>query len=89
MLRMNRGGALLALNDLRGALEEFSRGVALDPAYPELRLNRAQARSGLGDWKSAVEDLETALSLAPPPWPYRTFTVDRLAEAKARTARVY
>lgn len=61
----NRGVARHSLGDLRGASEDWSRAIALDPRLLSSRQNRGLVRFELGDLAGAVEDLDVVLELEP------------------------
>ncbi|MCA9394852.1 MAG: tetratricopeptide repeat protein [Candidatus Omnitrophica bacterium] len=57
-----RGALLMGVNDLTGALESFSAGIAHDPALAELYRNRAQVFQALGRYERAEEDLTVLIA---------------------------
>jgi serine/threonine protein kinase len=60
----NRGQALLA-KDSKGAIEDFSKAIELQPNYTEAYLYRGLAKFDLDDNKGAIEDFSQAIKLKP------------------------
>ena len=48
-----------------GAIDDFTRALALDPEPAWMWKNRGLARAGRGDVPGAIEDLERFLTRAP------------------------
>ncbi len=67
-----RGLTRFALADYRGAIEDYTKALALEPGAWEVLDNRAQARLRIGDLRGALEDslrasrLQEATTAAPP-----------------------
>jgi serine/threonine-protein kinase len=62
--RAARAAALMALNDPRRALGDWSLALARDPEDPSLYLGRARAFIRLRQWDQALADLEQAAGWA-------------------------
>ncbi|MBZ0167112.1 MAG: tetratricopeptide repeat protein, partial [Candidatus Omnitrophica bacterium] len=60
-----RGALQMGMRDAAGAVESFSRGIALDPGDEELHRNRAQAWQVLGRFDRALEDLTVLIEKDP------------------------
>jgi tetratricopeptide (TPR) repeat protein len=61
-----RGFARLAiLQDARGAVADFDKALAIDPAYVTAWINRASAKASLGDEEGSLADYAQALELDP------------------------
>jgi tetratricopeptide (TPR) repeat protein len=55
-------GAVHAMNeDLRAAIRDYAKAIALHPGYAEAHLNRGLAEHELGDHQAAVKDFTAAL----------------------------
>lgn len=61
----NRGAELQRSGDLKGALREFDRMIALLPQSPFGWFNRGLVKRDLKDCRGALQDLDRALSLDP------------------------
>ncbi|MEK0195557.1 tetratricopeptide repeat-containing serine protease family protein, partial [Microcoleus anatoxicus] len=61
----NRGRARLALEDVRGAIEDFNQALKIAPNTPLTYLLRGKAYERLGDDKSAIADYDQALRINP------------------------
>lgn len=61
----NRGTTRARLGDARGAIEDFTRALALEPDDPEVLVNRGNAHLAAGDPGAAVADFSRALALRP------------------------
>jgi tetratricopeptide (TPR) repeat protein len=61
----NRGATRARLGDARGAIEDFTRALALEPDDPEVLFNRGNAHLVAGDPGAAVADFSRALELRP------------------------
>ncbi len=64
-VHVNRGLALQALADHRGALAEYEAALRLRPELPEALNNRGNARAELGDGEGALEDYDAAVRARP------------------------
>ncbi len=63
---INRGAALLRLNDYEGAIASISRGLELRPEAPARAFyNRGVANEELGNVRAAYHDYRRAAELAP------------------------
>ncbi|MEZ0230682.1 MAG: protein kinase [Planctomycetota bacterium] len=62
-LLAGRAAARAALDDPKGALEDYGRALERDPSNLGLLRSRAEVRVKVGDKKGAVEDLERARKL--------------------------
>jgi S1-C subfamily serine protease len=62
---VRRGGERLQRGDPAGALEDFSRALALNPTLAAAHTGRGRARAKLGDKHGALEDFDRALALDP------------------------
>lgn len=51
--------------DYRGAIEDFSKVLALDPKYPLAYAYRGHSKVNLGDFAGAIEDFTKAVELRP------------------------
>lgn len=60
-----RGNALLAANDFKGAAEEYTKAIKIAPTNHILYSNRSAARIKLGDLNGALDDAEKCVTLAP------------------------
>jgi len=60
-----RGEARAAKGDYAGAISEYTRAIALQPAYTEAYVNRGVAKTLKGDLRGALADLDTAVKLNP------------------------
>ncbi len=79
----NRGVARKAQGDLPGATEDYGKALEINPRYSEAWNNCGASRQAQGDLPGAIEDYARALEVAPPGWPHRKVTEDRLARARA------
>lgn len=61
----NRGATRARLGDARGAIEDFTRALALEPDDPEVLFNRGNAHLAAGDPGAAEADFSRALELRP------------------------
>jgi tetratricopeptide (TPR) repeat protein len=61
----NRGVALLAVGDTKGAIRDFERAIEIDPEYSKPFENRGGARLSQGDYPGAIEDFTQAIRLTP------------------------
>ncbi|MGH9832797.1 MAG: tetratricopeptide repeat protein [Blastocatellia bacterium] len=61
----NRAGIRHDRGDLRGALEDYSRAIEIDPRLALLYGNRGVTRKALGDLKGAIADYTEAIRLRP------------------------
>ena len=59
-VREPRAAALMALNDVRGAIDDWSRALEHDPENAAAFLGRAEALARLHQWDPAIADLEQA-----------------------------
>jgi tetratricopeptide (TPR) repeat protein len=57
--------------DFKGAIEDFSSGLRVDPLNAVLYEKRGDARLGINDYEGASKDFQRALNVAPPNWPDR------------------
>lgn len=62
---INRGVARHHLGDYRGALEDFSRAIELDPLSAQARNNRGLSRMKAEDIDGAISDFSKAIELDP------------------------
>lgn len=53
------------LCDYKGAIEEYTQALSMNPNYARAYINRGYAKDRLGDSKGAIEDWEQALKLNP------------------------
>ncbi|GIL73738.1 hypothetical protein Vretifemale_3863 [Volvox reticuliferus] len=63
--RVARGTARALRRDLKGAVEDFTVAIEVEPRYADSWKRRGQARSALGDHEGALADLQKAIDLAP------------------------
>lgn len=61
----NRGTTRARLGDARGAIEDFTGALALEPDDPEVLFNRGNAHLAAGDSGAAAADFSRALELRP------------------------
>ena len=61
----DRSTTLLRKGDLRGAIEDFTRVVEIEPQSAISYDNRGNARFMLGDLDGAIADFQTALRIYP------------------------
>jgi tetratricopeptide (TPR) repeat protein len=62
---VRRGVALMAKNDVAGAIEWFTKAIQLDPRYAEAYVKRGLARRAQGDLNGSIEDYEKARGIDP------------------------
>jgi tetratricopeptide (TPR) repeat protein len=79
----NEGAALEKTGDLRGALEKYRAGLALDPNHMGIRLNFAVALLRTGQWKEGLSELREALRREPGNAKVRAALEDALKQAPA------
>ncbi|MFN8006256.1 MAG: tetratricopeptide repeat protein [Terriglobia bacterium] len=60
-----RGLALGEQRNFRGAVESFSRAIAINPRYERAYYFRAQAQAFLGNYEAAIADYDKALQFKP------------------------
>ena len=60
-----RANAKCRLNNLRGAFDDYSSAIQIDPAYIIAYLNRGLVKFGLKDYKAAIEDYSACIKLQP------------------------
>ncbi|GLI61283.1 hypothetical protein VaNZ11_003633 [Volvox africanus] len=63
--RVARGTARALRRDLKGAVEDLTVAIEVEPRYADSWKRRGQARSALGDHEGALADLQKAIDLAP------------------------
>jgi tetratricopeptide (TPR) repeat protein len=61
----NRAKAKLLLNDNKGAIDDYTAAILLDPRYDSAYVGRGAARLNLNDINDAMEDFNKALALNP------------------------
>ena len=61
----DRANARYALEDYQGAIEDYSRAIAIDSSFAEDWYNCGRSRSLLGDLQGALADLNQALQRQP------------------------
>jgi len=61
----NRGIAKYNLEDYKGAIEDYTRAIKLNPNRAGTYYNRGIAKYNLGDYKEAIEDYTRAIELDP------------------------
>ncbi len=64
-MNFNRGKVLFDKNDFAGAIDSFSKSLALKPAWAEAYFRRGYARRMHGDLDQAIEDFDKATDLDP------------------------
>jgi tetratricopeptide (TPR) repeat protein len=62
---VRRGVALMAKNNVAGAIEWFTKAVRLDPRFAEAYVKRGLARRAQGDLNGSIEDYEKAREIDP------------------------
>ncbi len=62
-----RGLCYSDLGESEAAIADFTKGLALDPADPDLFVNRGNAYLGRGDYLRAVQDYDAAISVGGEP----------------------
>lgn len=62
---VNRGKVLFDKSDFAGAIDSFSKAIALKPAWAEAYFRRGYARRMNGELNQAVEDFDKATELDP------------------------
>ncbi len=77
----NRAQSRMELGDLKGALADLTKSIALKPGEPQYLLERGNIRKRLGQ-RAAKADLERALTLAPADWEYRAVAERLLQDVK-------
>jgi tetratricopeptide (TPR) repeat protein len=60
----NLGNVYFKKADYRKAVDEYTRALALNPAFAEAYLNRANAHMDLKEYEAALRDYESFLGLA-------------------------
>ncbi|MBW4497309.1 MAG: tetratricopeptide repeat protein [Oscillatoria princeps RMCB-10] len=60
-----RGAGKAKQGDCRGAVEAFTKALAVNPTLVEAYIERGVARSQLGDHQGAIEDFTRAISINP------------------------
>lgn len=55
----------MAVNDIKGALKDFDRGIELKPGVPAWHMKRADARDRSGDANGAVSDYQSVIIVEP------------------------
>ena len=63
-IHLHKAAALLAIDDMAAALQEWSLALRRDPEMPQAYLGRARLAIRLGRWDLALADLEQAASWA-------------------------
>lgn len=51
--------------EYRGAIEDFSKVIELNPNYAEAYLLRGTSKAGLGDYRGAIQDYNKSVELNP------------------------
>ncbi|MEB3148317.1 MAG: tetratricopeptide repeat protein, partial [Sphaerospermopsis sp.] len=59
----NRGVVKSDLGDKKGAIDDFTQAITINPQFAKAYHNRGYAKFDLGDKKGAIDDLETARQL--------------------------
>ena len=62
---VNRGNAKYDLQDFRGAIQDYSKAIELDPSYAVAYFNRGNAKYDLQDYIGAIQDYSKAIELDP------------------------
>lgn len=62
---LNRGMARQDMDDLPGAIRDYTDAIVLNREYPALYVQRADAYADIGDLGLAIEDMTRAIALAP------------------------
>ena len=61
----NRGGAKIALDDYKGAIDDCAKAIEIDPENAIAWSNRGSAKIELGDHQGAIDDYTKAIELDP------------------------
>ncbi len=59
----NQGDTKYEKSDYKGALEDYSKAIKLDPKYAQAYFNRGMAKENLNDNDGAINDYTTAIKL--------------------------
>jgi tetratricopeptide (TPR) repeat protein len=62
---VNRGNAKAALGNRRGAIDDYTAALKLNPKDAAAYINRGIAKTALGDYQGAIEDCTAALKFDP------------------------
>ncbi|MDP7036000.1 MAG: tetratricopeptide repeat protein, partial [Planctomycetota bacterium] len=65
-----------------GAVEDYTRAIALNPRYAEAYVNRGNKYGSQGNLRAALADFEKALGVAPANWRHRKVLEKKLAEVR-------
>jgi tetratricopeptide (TPR) repeat protein len=60
-----RGKAKYPLKDYRGAIQDYSKAIELDPEYAHAYYYRGNAKVNLKDYRGAIQDYSKAIELDP------------------------
>jgi tetratricopeptide (TPR) repeat protein len=61
----NQGVAKFKLGNIKGAIQDYDRAIAIAPKYGESYVNRGIARSKVGNIKGAIQDYDRAIAIDP------------------------
>ena len=61
----DRGNSKYDLQDYRGAIQDYSKAIELDPSDAEAYYNRGLAKRKLQDYRGAIQDYSKAIELDP------------------------
>ena len=51
--------------DMKGAIEDYSKGIEFNPKYAEAYFNRGNSKAALGDLQGALQDFNKAIENNP------------------------
>jgi len=61
----DRGNSKYDLQDYRGAIQDYSKAIELDPSNADAYYNRGNAKRKLQDYRGAIQDYSKAIELDP------------------------
>jgi tetratricopeptide (TPR) repeat protein len=81
-----RGIAKSELGDLKGAIEDYTQSIRINPNFAQTYYNRGVAKSDLEDYQGAITDYTNSLRLDPDDFPSyinRSHTKRKIGEYKS------
>ena len=61
----NRGHLKNDRNDTQGAIDDYTKAIAICPTYDDAYINRGNNKSNIGDKQGAIEDFNKAIEINP------------------------